>query len=168
MCAWLKQLPTGWRGRNKEERHRKLLICAPDCQSATGALHYRHEERSSAFSNPSVLFNYTRAPRTNTHTWDRACAQLHGDKEEMQISLSSLAHQLQLCIKEKRKWISLTGMRRKAAGVEGSRLTLSPRLPSQHASFSCISTLTHNKSKHLYQQPPSPFFVLECLHSPVR
>lgn len=104
MCAWLKQLPTERRGRNKEERHRKLLICAPDCQSATGALHYRHEERSSAFSNPSVLFNYIRAPRTNTHKCDHACAQLHGNKEEtMQISLSSLAHRLQLCIKEKRK-----------------------------------------------------------------
>lgn len=75
MCAWLKQLPTGWRGRNKEERHRKLLICAPDCQSATGALHYRHEERSSASSNPSVLFNYTRAPRTNTHTRGTAHAR---------------------------------------------------------------------------------------------
>lgn len=149
MCAWLKELPTVRRGRNKEERHRKLLICAPDCQSATGALHYRHEERSSAFSNPSVLFNYTPAPRTNTHTRDRACAQLHSDKEEtMQISLSSLAHRLQLRIKEKTKLISLIGMRRKAAGVEGS-YGWHGHTPSMHLSAVFQPLLTCNKSKHI-------------------
>ncbi len=167
MCARLKWLPTGQRGRNKEERHRKLLICAPDCQSATRALHYRHEERSSASSNPSVLFNYIRAPRTNTHAWCRF-AHAHNFQETMRISLSRLTHRLLLCVKEKRRWISLAGMRRtQAAGVQGSRLRLSPRLHSQHAIFQLYFNPYYTHT-YLYQQPPGRFFVIECLHSPAR
>lgn len=154
MCAWLKQLPTGRRGRNKEERHRKLLICAPDCQSATGALHYRHEERSSAFSNPSVLFNYTRAPRTNTHTHTRGITHAH----------NSMATKKKQCRSPCRVWhtgFSSASRRRRneslSQGWGERQLELKGhgwhsahgRLPSMHLSAVFQPLLTYNKSKHI-------------------
>lgn len=162
--ARLKQLPTGWRARNKEEHHRKLLICAPDCQSATGALHYRHEERSSASSNPSVLFNYTRAPCTNTHMWVCACAQLPGNNADLLVESGTQA----LTLRQGEEEMNISHREKEDTGSWSSRVTADTQptvaLPACYRS-AVFQPLLHT---HLYQQLPSWFFVIECLHSPAR
>ncbi len=167
MCARLKQLPTGRRGRNKEERHRKLLICAPDCQSATGALHYRHEERSSASSNPSVLL-ITHALHVQTHTRVCACAQLPGNNADLLVESSTQA----LTLRQGEEEMNISRRDEEDTGSWSSRVTADTQptvtLPACHLSAVFQPLLHTHTHTHLYQQPPSRFFVIECLHSPAR